>query len=581
MNEITKNENKLKEKILEINPYLFFEKMKKKSIYGYEEQNMDVIKISYTNPDQIFKLKKKIYQCFPNIKLNFYEDDLKCEYRFLIENELFPCGWIKIDTKKYDNDIDGNIHIVVDNEDIQKKMCMENSEKIAPFCTLSFDIECINECGHFPNANDPNDSIIQISNVVHIYGQDEPLIKCIFSVKETNNIEEGTVISFENEKEMLKGWAFFVKKINPDIITGYNIINFDFPYIFDRAKILGIENILFFIGKIPNEKVIIKDGNFSSKAYGKRKDKEIHIPGRIIMDMLFIIIREHNLRSYKLNDVCKFFLNDTKEDVHHKDIFKLYCESAKSRATLAKYCLKDALLPLKLMLHLMTIENFSEMAKVTGVPISDLMTKGQQIRVLSQLYRKIKNMDYIVPNLKENGEEDFNNDFFEDDVNYEGGFVMEPERGFYNIPVVTLDFSSLYPSIMIAHNLCYSTWINNNKCEKENIKTPVGAVFVKKEIKKGILPEILENLLYNRKKVREQLKNEIDLTRKKILNGRQLALKICANSVYGFTGANYGKLPCLEISGSVTAFGRQMLQETKKLIEEQYCKKKVLILMRK
>ncbi|CAB4010050.1 DNA polymerase delta catalytic subunit-like [Paramuricea clavata] len=126
----------------------------------------------------------------------------------------------------------------------------------------------------------------------------------------------------------------------------------------------------------------------------------------------------------------------------------------------------------------------------------------------------------------------------------------------------------------MAHNLCYTTLLNENSIKDlapdEYIKTPCGFYFIKSTKRKGILPEILEDLLGARKKAKMDLKNETDPFRKKVLDGRQLALKISANSVYGFTGAQVGKLPCLEISSSVTAFGRMMIDKTKELVEEKY-----------
>jgi len=135
---------------------------------------------------------------------------------------------------------------------------------------------------------------------------------------------------------------------------------------------------------------------------------------------------------------------------------------------------------------------------------------------------------------------------------YEGATVIEPVRGYYSQPIATLDFSSLYPSIMMAHNLCYTTLLNARDKDKlkedEYIKTPSGNYFVKSSVRKGLLPEILEALLSARKKAKQDLAVEKDPLRQKVLDGRQLALKISANSVYGFTGAQVGKLPCLEIS---------------------------------
>jgi DNA polymerase delta subunit 1 len=89
-------------------------------------------------------------------------------------------------------------------------------------------------------------------------------------------------------------------------------------------------------------------------------------------------------------------------------------------------------------------------------------------------------------------------------------------------------------------------------------------------VKKGILPEILDELLSARKRAKKDLKNETCPMKKAVLDGRQLALKVSANSVYGFTGAQVGKLPCLEISSSVTSFGREMIEMTKAKVEERY-----------
>lgn len=123
-----------------------------------------------------------------------------------------------------------------------------------------------------------------------------------------------------------------------------------------------------------------------------------------------------------------------------------------------------------------------------------------------------------------------------------GGAVIDPKTGYYTKPIATLDFSSLYPSIMMAHNLCYTTVILKGQLGKYNlgsddyIKTPSGDCFVKAHVVKGILPKILENLLGTRKKAKADLAKETDPLKCKVLDGRQLALKISANSVYGFTG---------------------------------------------
>merc|ERR1711962_1098125 len=214
----------------------------------------------------------------------------------------------------------------------------------------------------------------------------------------------------------------------------------------------------------------------------------------------------------------------------------------------------------------MCVINYMEMARVTGVPLSYLQTRGQQIKVVSQLLRKAMEQDLLLPTHQSQAS----------DENYEGATVIDPVRGYYDVPIATLDFSSLYPSIMMAHNLCYTSLLLPGSIQKFNltpdqyIKTPSGNMFVKASVRKGLLPEILESLLSARKKAKADLKKETDPLRKRVLDGRQLALKISANSVYGFTGAQVGKLPCLEISQSVTAFGRMMIEKTKNEVEAKY-----------
>lgn len=156
----------------------------------------------------------------------------------------------------------------------------------------------------------------------------------------------------------------------------------------------------------------------------------------------------------------------------------------------------------------------------------------------------MKEKDYLMPvHHGQSSEEQF-----------EGATVIEPKRGYYNDPIATLDFSSLYPSIIMAHNLCYTTLLNSErqakyKVDADNItKTPSNSTFVKANVRKGLLPEVLEDLLSARKKAKAELKEETDPLKQKVLDGRQYALKVSANSVYGFTGAQMGKLPCLEIS---------------------------------
>ncbi|KAF5917171.1 hypothetical protein HPG69_014104 [Diceros bicornis minor] len=361
-----------------------------------------------------------------------------------------------------------------------------------------------------------------------------------------------------------QAWSTFIRTMDPDVITGYNIQNFDLPYLISRAQTLKVQHFPF-LGRVSGLRSNIRDSSFQSKQTGRRDSKVVSMVGRVQMDMLQVLLREYKLRSYTLNAVSFHFLGEQKEDVQHSIITDLQNGNEQTRRRLAVYCLKDAYLPLRLLERLMVLVNAVEMARVTGVPLGYLLSRGQQVKVVSQLLRQAMREGLVMPVVKTEGGED-----------YTGATVIEPLKGYYDVPIATLDFSSLYPSIMMAHNLCYTTLLRPGAAQKlgltedQFIKTPTGDEFVKTSVRKGLLPQILENLLSARKRAKAELAKETDPLRRQVLDGRQLALKVSANSVYGFTGAQVGKLPCLEISQSVTGFGRQMIEKTKQLVESKY-----------
>ena len=138
---------------------------------------------------------------------------------------------------------------------------------------------------------------------------------------------------------------------------------------------------------------------------------------------------------------------------------------------------------------LMCLINYTEMARVTGVPFNYLLSRGQQIKVISQLFRKAREDGYLIPAYKGEG----------GDEQYEGATVLDPKQGYYDKPVATLDFASLYPSIMMAHNLCYTTLVDKHTIDrlklvedKDYVVTPNNNYFVCKTVRKLSLIHISE-----------------------------------------------------------------------------------------
>ncbi|CAI7648779.1 unnamed protein product [Penicillium pancosmium] len=553
----------------------------RENIYGFQgNQKSWYLKITVADPRFIARLRSALEA--PGGSMNYKGlwgnltdsgiltfDNIQYLLRFMIDTGLHGMSWVEAPASKYrlipewEKVSTCQLEAVMDYRDMIAHAPNGEWAKMAPLRVLSFDIECAGRQGIFPEPN--VDPVIQIANVVTRYGESKPFVRNVFCLDTTSLIVNTQILEFKDEDKMLMAWKEFLQKVDPDVIIGYNIANFDFPYLLDRAKHLKCGHFPYWT-RLKGTKTEAKEASFSSKQMGNRETKATNTNGRIQLDMLQLVQRDHQLRSYTLNSVSYEFLGEQKEDVHHTMITELFNGTPDSRRRLAVYCLKDAYLPQRLMDKLMCLVNYTEMARVTGVPFNFLLSRGQQVKFISQLFRKALEQQLVVPNSKSHDEQD-----------YEGATVIEPKRGYYNVPIATLDFASLYPSIIQAHNLCYTTLLNNTSVEKLGLKkdedyivTPNGDMFCTTKVRKGLLSQILEELLGARKKAKKELGVETDPFKKAVLNGRQLALKISANSVYGLTGATVGKLPCLPIASSTTSYGRQMIEKTKEEVEARY-----------
>jgi len=506
-----------------------------------------------------------------------YESNVPFLLRFLVDNHISGSDWIEFPGAAYEVRGSGgelprtsrcSLEVDIYFNSLVAHPSVGTYSAIAPLRILSFDIECQGRKGHFPEAQ--VDPVIQIASVVTLQGSDTPILRTVFTLNSCLPIVGAQVIGHDTEAEMLLAWRTFVLAADPDIITGYNITNFDIPYLLNRAKTLETKSpaLKAFpdIGRLRGIKAVMKDTTFQSSAIGKRENIETTITGRVIFDVLPYMYRNHKLSSYSLNSVSAEFLGQQKEDVHYSIISDLQMGTDADRRRLAVYCLKDAYLPQQLLTKLSVVVNYIEMARVSGVPLNFLLVRGQQIKVFSMLLRKCLKEELVIPNMQRHGNAD--------EGGYEGATVIEPKKAYYEVPIATLDFASLYPSIMQAYNLCYSTLVSPADVPKLAVETyeksPCGHVFVRSSHKKGILPQILDELLAARKRAKLDMKNAATPYEREVQNGRQLALKISANSVYGFTGATVGQLPCVPIASSVTSYGRNLLLETRSFVERTY-----------
>ena len=446
-------------------------------------------------------------------------------------------------------------------------------DDIAPFVVASVDIECNSSTGKFPDPDVRGDACFQIAISLCTFGNDEPYDKTCLCYKKTDtNLEGSTIISFDTEREMLEAFQKYIHEKDVDIITGWNIFGFDLNYIYTRAFITGCNPEFFKMGKLKSQTCEISIKKLSSSALGDNVLKLLPMSGRFIFDLFHEVKKGYKLDSYKLNEVSKLYLGDQKIDMAPKEMFARYLEGDPVKLReVAEYCIKDTLLPHRLMKKMCILLNLLEMAKATWVPLCFLVERGQQIKVFSQLTKKAREMGFMVPTIRwgQLPEEQ-----------YEGATVLEAQKGAYYTPITALDFEALYPSIMMAHNLCYSSYVMNEKdygnipgIEYETFKIGAKTYKFAQDVP-SLLPAILLELKQFRKKAKKDMAAATGYM-KEVYNGKQLAYKISMNSVYGFTGAGKGILPCVPIASTTTFRGRAMIEETKNYVEKNFPGSKV------
>lgn len=446
----------------------------------------------------------------------------------------------------------------------------ENPDGIAPLRVLSFDIECYSATHAFPDAANPDDCIITIGCVSKVlYGSDSDVERVAFCLSPTDGLADIDVRACNTEEELLAQFSAYVQQSDSDFLVGYNTCRFDWEYIRKR-----LEHAAGVHSGAPRrhgwgrcyDATPILETNMSSSALGDNALCYPRTPGRTGLDLLFHLKRENNpaLPNLKLNTVATYYTGEKKLDLSPQQIFTNYEKGAAPRAEVARYCIQDCELVLHLVEHLKTLPNILEMSKVTHVIPEDINFKGQQIKVYAQMVWAARRRGYLVQDVQARDQED-------DNTGYVGAHVVEPVAGFYTDPVLTVDFASLYPSIMRTYNLSPDTLVQPGFVGPSLlVSDDCPHAFVPPSTHVGILPAILESLLKERSRVKKLMKGEEDPLTWSLLNGKQLALKLSANSVYGACGASKGMLSCIEVASATTAAGRHIIHFTKDTIHAAY-----------
>jgi DNA polymerase elongation subunit (family B) len=344
---------------------------------------------------------------------------------------------------------------------------------------LSFDCEMYSK-NHkqMPSHKRLRDKIYLISLVFQIMEHPETMRKICLINGECNDIPDVEVIRFKTEKDLLIGFCNSFNYFDPDIVMSYNGFGFDYPYIigrFERNEII-IEDIPS-TGRLLRKKTSIYEMDWQSSGSGKNSITFINHEGRIPIDMLPNIRRLYKLRQYTLQYVSMHFLKEGKHDITAKKMFEIYESSMNSEpgslekmTDVAAYCVQDSILPIKLFDNRKIWYHLCSLSSAAGVSILELFTRGEQIRTYSNIAYECYKRRMVLSNPE----------FY--DYPFKGGFVGKPIPGVFKF-IFTLDFNSLYPSIMIGYNLSMDSLIKIEDWDKFPEGTYIKIEFEQEELK--------------------------------------------------------------------------------------------------
>ena len=384
------------------------------------------------------------------------------------------------------------------------------SESSPPFKSLAFDIEVISDR---PMPDYRKDPIVVIS--LFNYGFNR-----IITWLDT---DVDGIVKVGDEKELLRKFAEIVSDYNPDILVGYNSDEFDMPYIESRARALGID---------------LKFNGFNIKVKGTNR-RLSDINGKIHIDIYnFIrnIYAVYNLKTdtLKLDAVAAEMLGEKKDDFDWSKV-KNILKDRSTAGAFCRYCLKDSSLTFKIYERLYDL--LEEISKGIGQLLQDVSRMTTGAIVEHYIMKMTVKENEVIPNKP--------SEFEVQDrlkrINI-GAFVYQPSPGMYS-DIGIVDFRSLYPSIVVSHNICPSTIIHDGG----NVSyKPKSNVF-------GLIPSILSSVLNARIDAKTKLKYEPNNSS---LKARVSVLKLIANGFFGYLGYYNARWYCFECAGSILSLGR-------------------------
>lgn len=593
---------------------IVFEAVQRKHMYGWAPNTMthptcrrefEYTKVSFPTVQSMKRVvMPSRFQSSEAIRV--HEDKVTPDTKFMDDNNLVPSGWVVVSGTVAKKKVS---HCRVELECSMDALKPDARPEIAPLLVAFVDIECVSQSMGFPDATLQGDEVCQIGvNYWRVGTPKETTVKVLYvSPRRCGPVAGAYVQRYDSEAELLRGFrSSCMVDADPDVLATYNGFGFDLPYLWKRAELLSLDDFYFF-DRVIARRCPASTKELSSSALGNNDLFIIEMFGRTNLDIFHWVKAREKLDSYKLDSVGEHFLGEKKVEMDYKALFEMARGSPGQIARVGVYCLQDCYLLVLLCIRLQIFAANVEMSRVCHTPMEMLVTRGQQIKVINQLVHYGHRMEARGKAMRDGGYILNTPTSFSGgpDDSYMGATVIDAKSKYYKVPIATLDFMSLYPSIILANNFCFSTlvqdprYLNIPGVEYVTIQVE-DKTYVWAKGMQGIIPEMMRALLRARREAKklmgaaakaakefEDREREAErmgdleasgeacsgknraLVEKEVYNARQLALKVSANSIYGFTGAvKTGKYHCLAVADCVTFRARQMLHRTVDMVHE-------------
>lgn len=441
---------------------------------------------------------------------NVAEADIRFSLRYVIDHDLKPCSWhiaeVKEVVKKPQFRIDAEYEIVGEIRS------MNDHTRPKDLRVMAFDIEVYSESGS-PKPNRDPVIVIGVMN-------SEGLIKQ-FVAKDMD------------DREVIKSFVEYIKEYDPDIIVGYNCDAFDWQYLVERAKHLGIK---LDVGRRV-------DAQPSTSTYG-----HVSIAGRINFDVYHFAEEIPEVKIKSLDNVADYLgvmKKSERVNLSYEDI-PIYWSDPSRRNLVLKYNVDDVKSTFGLAEKFLPFA--MSLSSLTGLPLDQIGAASVGFRVEWYLMKQAFIYNELAPTREERPYE-----------SYRGAVVLNPLKGIHN-RIAVLDFTSMYPNIMIKYNIGPDTLVRDEECDenKHYVAPEVKRCFSKEP--PGFFRKVLTTLLEVRRRIRDEMKRlDPDSIEYRVLDERQRAVKVIANATYGYMGWLGARWYCRECAEAVTAWGRRTI----------------------